>query len=581
MIFFGILHALQKRVMKMSLASLLLTFSLWGQPAKIHPSLANMRPEETVRVLIQYREGLTERRNARIHELGGTVHHDLQLVRGHAVSLRADEIEALANDPDVEMISPDNPVSATMDTAAAAINASAAWTTNHIGKGIGVAVIDSGVSAHPDLASRVVYSQDFTGEGQNADLYGHGTHVAVALGGSGATSSGANYFKTFKGIAPAVNIVNLRVLNSAGVGTDSTVIAGIQKAISLKSTYNIRVINLSLGRPVTASYTKDPLCQAVESAWKAGIVVVVAAGNYGRNNNSGTAGYGTITAPGNDPYVITVGAMKTMGTPARGDDQIATYSSKGPTLYDHVVKPDIVAPGNQIHSGLTPDKVSAGLFMTYPSTQFPCSYYQTSCGTGNSQWYYVLNGTSMATPMVSAAAAILIGVNPNVTPDQVKARLMKTAFKSFPSVSTVTVSGVTYRDYYDMFTVGAGYLDIQAALANNDVASGNAQSPSVKYNSSTDTGTLQYNPGSTFQGAGPFGSSLLWGTSQLSGSSILWGTSTSFATSLVWGTSGTSAFSLLWGTGTNGTVDPSSLLWGTTVQPGSIAPLVSVLTRGE
>lgn len=569
-------------VMKIELFVLLFaTLSVWAQPARIHPALANLKHDESARVIIQYRDGLTEERNSQVRARGGHIHHELDLVRGHAVSLRADEIAALANDPDVEMISPDYPVAAAMDTAAAAINASAAWTANHIGTGVGVAVIDSGVSAHPDLASRIVYSQDLSGDNQTADQYGHGTHVAVALGGSGAASTGSAYTKTLKGIAPGVNIINLKVLNSQGVGTDSTVIAGIQQAISLKSKYNIRVINLSLGRPVYSSYTKDPLCQAVEKAWKAGIVVVVAAGNYGRNNNSGTNGYGTITAPGNDPYVITVGAMKTMGTPSRGDDQIATYSSKGPTLYDHIVKPDIVAPGNQIHSGLTPDKVAAGLFMMYPSTQFPCSYYQTSCGTGNSQWYYELSGTSMATPMVSAAAAILISVNPNLTPDQVKARLMKTAYKAFPSVSTVTVDGVTYRDYYDMFTVGAGYLDIQAALANNDVMTGNALSPSVTYTSSTDKSTLRYVTSSAFQAAGPFSSSIVWGTSQLNGTSIVWGTSTATSTSIVWGTSGTSAFSIVWGTGMNGTVNPASIVWGTSVQSGSIAPLVSVLTHGE
>jgi serine protease AprX len=114
----------------------------------------------------------------------------------------------------------------------------------------------------------------------------------------------------------------------------------------LQSTYNIRVINLSLGRAVVESYTLDPLCQAVERAWQAGIVVVAAAGNNGRYQASN--GYATIGSPGIDPFVITVGAMKTMQTLGRGDDLIATYSSKGPTLVDHVVKPDLVAPGNKV-----------------------------------------------------------------------------------------------------------------------------------------------------------------------------------------------------------------------------------------
>jgi serine protease AprX len=129
------------------------------------------------------------------------------------------------------------------------------------------------------------------------------------------------------------------------------VTAAITRAIALKSTYNIRVINLSLGRPVYTGYAKDPLCMAVESAWKAGIVVGVAAGNDGRDNTQGTGGYATINAPANDSYVITVGAMNTLGTLSAADDKITSYSSKGPTLLDHIAKPDLVAPA--IASGLS------------------------------------------------------------------------------------------------------------------------------------------------------------------------------------------------------------------------------------
>ena len=149
------------------------------------------------------------------------------------------------------------------------------------------------------------------------------------------------------------------------------------KAIALKSKYNIRVINLSLERPVFQSYQTDPLCRAVEAAWNAGIVVVVAAGNEGRNNTQGTNGYATVMAPGNDPYVITVGAMKTLGTTSRGDDLIASYSSKGPTLFDHVVKPDLVAPGNRVVS-LLADK--SPLATLYPANAIPQSYYGKSVG---------------------------------------------------------------------------------------------------------------------------------------------------------------------------------------------------------
>src|SRR6185437_11161102 len=178
---------------------------------------------------------------------------------------------------------------------------------------------------------------------------------------------------------------------------DSGVIAAIAKAIELKTQYNIRIINLSLGRPVSESYMQDPLCQEVEAAWRAGIVVVVAAGNGGRDNSQGTDGYATITAPGNDPYVITVGAMKTMGTPTRSDDLIASYSSKGPTLIDHVVKPDIVAPGNK-----TVSLLASRTLVVSNSTNanlVPYNYYQSTNSTSPSANYYRLSGTSMAAPM--------------------------------------------------------------------------------------------------------------------------------------------------------------------------------------
>src|SRR6202035_5605359 len=156
--------------------------------------------------------------------------------------------------------------------------------------------------------------------GGTDDHYGHGEHVAGIIAGNGSRSSGPAYAFTFKGVAPGSQVINLRVLDQYGNGTDSAVISAIGRAIQLKTKYNIRIINLSLGRPVYESYKLDPLCQAVEQAWKAGIVVVVAAGNSGRDNSQNTSGYATITAPANDPYVITVGAMKTEGTTTRSDD---------------------------------------------------------------------------------------------------------------------------------------------------------------------------------------------------------------------------------------------------------------------
>src|SRR5205823_11567994 len=150
-------------------------------------------------------------------------------------------------------------------------------------------------------SSVVLYKSFVPGDDSTADRYGHGTHVAGILAGNGAASSSKRATYQIRGIAPGVQLVSLRVLDNNGMGTDSAVISAIQTAIQLKSTYNIRVLNLSLGRPVSTSYVNDPLCLAVKQAWDAGMVVVVAAGNEGRTNSAGTNGYATVSAPGNSP----------------------------------------------------------------------------------------------------------------------------------------------------------------------------------------------------------------------------------------------------------------------------------------
>src|SRR6266852_1652061 len=308
----------------------------------------------SVDVIIQFNQTPTEAHHQKVQNKGGVLKTKLDFIKGAHYSVPVESLDALADDPDVVYISPDRRLNGSLDNTAAAVNAKAAWQAGWDGTGIGVAVIDSGITYHSDLYStggsgaklRIIYSQDFVGGGTN-DYYGHGEHVAGIIAGSGKDSNYSGYTRHFKGIAPNANLINLRVLDQNGQGTDSGVISAIQVAISVQNKYHIRVMNLSLGRQVFESYTLDPLCQAVEAAWKAGIVVVAAAGNYGRDNSMGTEGYATITSPGNDPYVITVGAMKTEGSTLRSNSLIASYSSKGPTLLDHVVKPDIVAPGNR------------------------------------------------------------------------------------------------------------------------------------------------------------------------------------------------------------------------------------------
>ena len=524
-----------------------------GTSSKLSPDLAAVPQGKTVNVIVQY-SALTQHdiSQAQSVALRGTAPKTFPLIQAVALTMNSSKLASLVSDPHVKHISLDHQVfntSTTTDFYDQAVNAPYAWSAGLDGSGIGVAIIDSGVADQGDFtgtnASRIVYSANYNNDGIN-NAFGHGTHVAGILAGDGENSTGPNYTKTFKGIAPNANLLSFRVLDGIGVGTDSSVIAGIQAAVSLKSTYNIRVMNISLGRPVFESYTVDPLCQAVEAAWKAGIVVVAAAGNDGRDSSFGTNGYETIAAPGNDPYVITVGAMKPMGTATRADDLIASYSSKGPTAVDHIAKPDLVAPGNLIVSTLA--STSAAIFSMFPQDQVPMNYYSTSGGSAPSSTYFILSGTSMATPVVSGAAALLLQQNPKLTPDQVKARLMLTAYKTFPKSSTAVdpVTGISYTDYYDMFTVGAGYVDIQAALSNTQLASSKvtAQSPAVAVDKSKNVYVVT-------------NSSVVWGTSGTWATSVVWGTSVVslsqqetvvLGSSVVWGTASDTGYSVVWGT---------------------------------
>jgi serine protease AprX len=474
-------------------------------------------------------------------------------------------LQFLASIPQVAYISPNRTLKRTLDITTQAVNANLAWNFGWDGTGVGVAVIDSGITPKHDLTgaggnSRVVYSQSFiSGVSDPTDGYGHGTHVAGIIGSRGIDSTGSLFSRTFKGVAPNVNLIDLRVLDQNGAGQEADVINAIQTAIALKNTYNIRVINLSMGRPVFESYTLDPLCQAVEAAWQAGIVVVTAAGNSGRDNSLGTHGFGTIVSPGNDPYVITVGAANTHGTASRNDDTVASYSSKGPTLVDHIVKPDIVAPGNGIVSLLA--STNATLYQA-PGTRVAYTFYEAN-GSGYSQNYLRLSGTSMATPVVAGAAALLIQKNPNLTPDQVKARLMKTAGKILPqhSVAVDSISLLSFANEADIFTVGAGYLDINAALGSTDLVTMPALSPTVVYNATTKHVTVVRSA---------------WGDSVVWGDSAIWGSGIFLAAlddgfSVVWGDS-----TVVWSADDSG--GGFSVVWGDTV---SLSMVLTALSDGD
>jgi serine protease AprX len=227
------------------------------------------------------------------------------------------------------------------------------------GTGVGIVVVDSGIDPNHQAFldnsgnSRIVYSQDFTGQNRTDDPYGHGTHVASTAAGNGFNIAGSAY----QGIAPNAKIINLRVLDQNGTGTISSILAALDWIYQNRAnaTYNMKVVNLSLGANALDSYTNDPLCKSVRKLVDAGIVVVAAAGNEGKDGN-GAKIYGQIHSPGNEPSAITVGAVNTHGTDVRSDDVMTTYSSRGPTRsyytdaggtkhYDNLVIPDLVAPG--------------------------------------------------------------------------------------------------------------------------------------------------------------------------------------------------------------------------------------------
>src|SRR5438270_4119071 len=387
------------------------------------PDLDNfpVNADGTVSVVIQLAPGTPP---GQVKNFARKINRNLNGINAVAANVPVDALEKLLSHNWVQYVSPDRPNKSMWDDAPPPVNAGVARQNYGVdGSGIGIAVIDSGVYQHDDLqsadmkSSRIVYSESFVpGDSSTGDAYGHGTHVAGILAGNGHDSGyGTGYANQYVGIAPNAKIINLRVLDANGGGSDSAVIAGINRAIQLKSQYNIRVINLSLGRNVYESYTLDPLCQAVESAWKSGIVVVVAAGNLGRDNSWGEQGYATIQAPGNDPNVITVGAMSPLGTWTRTDDIVSSYSSKGPTLLDHVVKPDIMAPGNKITSLLSPGSTLTTVapnsaLITSKSLNRICDVVLgvSTCGTTSvGPQYLQLSGTSMATPVVAGAAALM------------------------------------------------------------------------------------------------------------------------------------------------------------------------------
>jgi serine protease AprX len=512
--------------------------------AFLAPTLAAKPASGWSSVILKMNGGLTPTREAALKSLGMDITRRLPFLQAVAGRVPARRLRAVAALPFITHLSSDSMVKKCDDFTEGASGEQTAYQEYGLtGQGVIAVVLDSGVAANPDLDKRYYNAVSFVpGDSSTTDKCGHGTHVAGIIAGSGASSTGSGYKHTFHGIARGAFIGSVRVLDQSGQGSVSTVLAGIQYVIGIKNQYKYThpvVMNLSLGHPVGESYTTDPLCQAVEAAWKDGIVVVCAAGNAGRQSNTAVAGranegygtaYGSIQSPGNDPYVITVGAAKNMDG-IHAHDRIATYSSRGPSRLDLVLKPDILAPGNKVISLNAPGSFLSTQYAV--NDQVPMSYYAPSGVSGESTNYLQLSGTSMAAPVVAGAAALMLQASPNLSPDTVKARLMIAADK------WASPTGVA-----DPCTYGAGYLNIPAALQNTSVATQPALSPKL------------------IQDA--YGNVSISGAGILSGSHIIWGTNVNdlhiiWGTNAIVGSSTLSASHIIWGT----SVWADHIIWGT------------------
>jgi serine protease AprX len=374
---------------------------------------------------------------------GGKARRKLASAGSQVVDVPNSLLPTLATMSGVVRLVDDRPAVGALERTSLTIGATAVRDElGYTGAGITVATIDSGITSHHDDLSgsdgdtqRVVRFVDFvSGLTESYDDYGHGTHVAGIIAGNGHDSEGAR-----SGIAPDASLVVLKVLDGNGNGYISDVIAALDYAVSHKDELNIRVINLSVASAVYESYDTDPLTLAARRAVEAGVVVVAAAGNNG-HSAQGQTQYGGITAPGNAPWVLTVGASSHMGTADRSDDTIASFSSRGPSAIDFGAKPDLVAPGVGIESLSDPASafyLSKGAYLR-PGT-VPTSYLP----------YLSLSGTSMAAPVVSGTVALMLQANPSLTPNAVKAILQYTA--------------QVYAGY-DPLTQGAGFLNARGAV---------------------------------------------------------------------------------------------------------------------
>ena len=420
-----------------------------GAPGNVHAAVfawAQEHPGEPVPVIVQAEQ--LEGTAAAIRQHGGTVERELALIQSIDATVPPGALGAIAADDAVAWISLDASV-ATADGGSGStwtssnsgsgsglsggnaypytVDADDAWSQGYIGAGVAVAVVDTGISpsGHEDFKnfrgnSRVVAEVVVNQNTSNVtDGYGHGTHIAGIVGGNGKLLKGK-----YMGVAPGVNLVNVKVGDEEGSATLADVVAGLQWVYENRLRYNIRVVNLSLHSSVQESYQTSPLSAAVEYLWFNGVFVVVAAGN------NGSAPDAVFYPPSNDPFVMTAGALDDMGTNSHGDDAPTPWSSNGVTQ-DGFRKPELLTPGNNIVSVIDTNSI---LYKENPKKVMDEKYLK-------------LSGTSMAAGVMSGVAALAFQAHPYWTPGQVKCTLIATAsnlsgdFGAFSVPDTDSVTG--------------------------------------------------------------------------------------------------------------------------------------------
>ncbi|MFZ5814895.1 MAG: S8 family peptidase [Bacillota bacterium] len=386
-------------------------------PPNVHPAVIRQiqaAPGDRVRVIVSKGQGVEGVEQAAA-EIGADITARWTIIDAFAAELPGNRVAALARLPGVKAVLSNSPVARTSNGSSGAgqsdpalpyvmaVKAHHMWNDGFTGTGMTVAVVDSGIiqgEAGPtDFGSRVLAQVAVNPNTTTpADGYGHGTHVAAIIGGDGQNSGGS-----YKGVAPGVNLVSVKFGDDQGNATEEELINALQWVYDHRESYNIRVANISALVANAVSYTESPTDAAVEQLWLSGVVVVVAAGNYG------TDPCAVCYPPANDPYVISVGAIDDNNTAILSDDFMKEWSSRG-TTQDGFVKPDLVAPGARIVAYMP-----AGLLREVRPENVVDTHY------------FHMGGTSMSAPVVSGVVALLLQARPELSPDQVKWLLQATA----------------------------------------------------------------------------------------------------------------------------------------------------------